>query len=250
MTKREQITINAEITALVKRKLETSEPWTPKEIAVAQQYSGDGGLLKDSRGMLYEFYTPHDIVGAMWSLAYEHGFTDGNILEPSCGVGRFLHYVDPTNNYADAFEWSGDNDTSYQIAKATYPFANIYNDQFETIFYENGVRQPRAEKYDLVIGNPPYGQFDGYYASKKLEGKVFPGRTYDQYFMWAGIKLLKKDGLLVFIIPSTFLDNDGSYESFKDTIYEMADLVSAYRLPRNVFDYTQYQTDIVVFKKR
>jgi type I restriction-modification system DNA methylase subunit len=250
MTRSAQIKLNQEITALVQRKVVSGEPWTPAEIQVAQQYSGDGGLVKTTRGALYEFYTPDEIVSRMWALAYKFGFKSGNILEPSVGIGRFLHYVDPTNCYVDAFEFSKDNDTSYQIAKATYPWANIRCDYFESIWYDGNKRINTAERYDLVIGNPPYNEFTGRYAAKNLEGSWFPGFTYDQYFIWAGIELLKSGGLLVMIIPSGLLSTGNKYEAFKDVIYAKADLMAAYRLPEKVFDYTQYQTDIVVFKKR
>lgn len=244
------IQLNADIAALVNSKQQQGASFTPNEIAYIQQYVGAGGLGIGSRGALYEFYTPETIVAYMWALAYHHGFSTGSILEPSCGTGRFLQYVDHTNNYVDAYEYSKDNDTSYQIAKATYPWANITNDYFESIFYQNNKRVGTSKRYDLVIGNPPYGTFTGFYSGKAREGKHFSGNTYDQYFIWAAIQLLNKGGLCVMIIPSTFLDNSSSYEKFKDELYTQADLIDAYRLPRNVFDNTQIQTDIVIFKKR
>lgn len=243
--------LNDEISLLVVKKLLNKERWTQEEIAFAQLYTGDGGLKgAQSRGILYEYYTPYEIVSRMWTLAKEAGFKTGNILEPSCGIGRFLHYVDPSTNNVDAFEWSKDNDTSFQIARATYPWANIDNSPFESIFYQGNVRTGRTEQYDLVIGNPPYGEFTGFYASKAYEGSIAKRvgiRTYDQYFLWAGIELLKPGGVLVYIIPSTFLDGD--YRDFKETIYSNASLLAAYRMPRGLFDATDIQTDIVVFKK-
>jgi type I restriction-modification system DNA methylase subunit len=217
-----------------------------------QEYTGAGGLIKEGaneRGILYEYYTPYPIIEAMWALAYKHGFTSGHILEPSCGVGRFLRYVDPTLNTVDAYEFSKDNNTSYLIAKACFPWANITFNYFESIFYEGNKRVGAKPKYDLVIGNPPYGKFSGLYASNAREGKHFSAKTYDQYFIQAGLTLLKPDGLLVFIVPSTFLQS-GGHEKAKKEITEIAKLVDAYRLPEGMFDKTGIMTDIVVFKKK
>lgn len=217
-----------------------------------QQYSGDGGLLKfkQSRDSLYAYYTPYPIVEAMWQLAYKYGFTSGKILEPSAGIGRFIKYVDPTANTVDAYQFSKDTDTSFLICKACYPWVNISNDYFESIFYKDNKRVAPEPSYDLVIGNPPYGAFSGLYAGPKREGRVFPGVTYDQYFIWAGIELLKAGGLLVFIIPSTFLQNNSNYGPFKQWLTENAELMEAYRLPKGVFDFTEIMTDIIVFKKK
>jgi type I restriction-modification system DNA methylase subunit len=145
---------------------------------------------------------------------------------------------------------------SYHICKNTYPFARIFNAQFESHFYRGEKRIERSQEYDLVIGNPPYGKFTGYYSGPNRERrkvaseKLFKGATYDQYFMWAGIKLLKPGGLCIMIVPSDFLQNASSYERVKRDIYEMADLVDAYRMPSGLFDFTQITTDILVFKKR
>tara|TARA_R110000822_G_scaffold146194_1_gene285203 strand:- start:14952 stop:15701 length:750 start_codon:yes stop_codon:yes gene_type:complete len=247
---KKQALINNEITQLVQQKVTSGSPWTLDEVKRAQLFSGAGGVTTGVRGSLYEFYTPDYIVASMWAMAYKHGFKNGKILEPSCGTGNFLRYVDPTNNFVDAYEYSKDDDTGYQIAKATYPFVNIKKDHFESIFYQGNTRVGSNKKYDLVIGNPPYGKFSGTYAGKAREGKHFTGVTYDQYFIWAAIELLEKNGLCIMIIPSKFLENATNYEAFKDDIYSRADLVDAFRLPRSTFTDTQTQPDIVVFKKR
>lgn len=251
MTKSEQRNRNAEIALFMKNRVIAPAPWTLDEIAWIQTYAGDGGMGLDTRGILFEFYTPHELVSRMWGLAHKYGFTGGDILEPSCGIGRFLQYVDPSNSSVDAYEFSKDNDTSFQIAKASYPWANISCDYFESIFYGGtNKRVGTSKRYDLVIGNPPYSKFSGYYAANDYEGKIFPGVTYDQYFIWAGVELLKAGGLLIFIIPSTFLDNKTNYNTFKEGIAEKADLLDAYRCPMSVFEFTQTQTDIIVLRKR
>ena len=149
-----------------------------------------------------------------------------------------------------AYEYSKDNNISFRIAQISFPFANITNDYFESIFYEGNKRVGKSNIYDLVIGNPPYGEFSGAYAGNKREGNKTLARTYEQYFMWAGIELLKQGGLLCYIIPSTFLDNSGSYEKFKDLLFEKSELIDAYRMPKGAFDKTDLQTDIILLRKK
>jgi len=258
---KQQQQLNEQITELVKSKVASGGNWSLDEIRFIQQYTGDGGMkIENSRGILYEYYTPKAICSRMVQLAYDHGFVGGNVLEPAVGIGRFLQYLDPSNCYVDAYEFADRddktgklNDTSFQICKATYPWANIKNIEFESIFYAGNERVGHAAEYDLVIGNPPYGEFLGNYSGKRRERRDalgFKSGTYDQYFMWAGIQLLNPGGLLIFIVPSAFLSNDASYNKFKNKLYKQADLIDAYRMPQRLFDFTGIGTDIVVFKKR
>lgn len=245
--------LNQEIANLIKRKDEAEEPYSIDDIEFIQQYVGDGGLIREgvsTRGTLYEYYTPLNIVEKMWGLVYDAGFSNGMILEPSIGIGRFIRYIDPAVNTVDAYEYSKDNNISFRIAQISFPFANITNDYFESIFYEGNKRVGKSNIYDLVIGNPPYGEFSGAYAGNKREGNKTLARTYEQYFMWAGIELLKQGGLLCYIIPSTFLDNSGSYEKFKDLLFEKSELIDAYRMPKGAFDKTDLQTDIILLRKK
>jgi len=167
----------------------------------------------------------------MWGLAYKHGFSSGHILEPSVGIGRFLRYLDFTQSTVDAYEWAGEGNTiSFDICRACFPKANVTNDYFESMFYDGNSRVgSRNKSYDLIIGNPPYGKFDGFYAGR--EKKHTLATTYDGYFLEKGIQLLNENGLLVFIIPSTFLDNDNAYSDLKERIHSQANMVDAYRMP-------------------
>lgn len=245
-----QATLNAEIAAFIERKDAAGESYTLEDINYIQQFTGDGGQGTETRGALYEYYTPNYIIEKMWGLVFDNGFTSGNILEPSCGIGRFLRYVDPAVSSVTAYEYSKDTTTGFRIAQISYPFVNFINNYFETIFYKDNKRVGAPADFDLAIGNPPYGAFDGKYSGSKREGGIFPGRTYDQYFIWAAIQLLKPGGLVCFIIPSSFLENDGSYEEFKTELETQAELIDAYRLPRGVFDFTEIQPDIVLFRKK
>lgn len=249
---KQQAILNKEIAAFVREKVASGDVWHKDELDYVQQYTGAGGLNMEGAtdtGILSEFYTPDIIVQRMWALAVKHGFTTGRILEPSAGTGRFLRYVDPANSTVKAFEL---DEVSGNILKACFPWADVTIGEFETMFYPDGPGrarvQPKAD-YDLVIGNPPYGDRSGKYQGKGLEGGYTLARTIDQYFIEKGVGLLKQGGLLVFIIPSSFLSNEGSYNTFKEALMERCELVDAYRMPLGVFDFTSVASDIIVLRK-
>ncbi len=210
-------------------------------------YEGAGGLAKegiDSTGILSEFYTPEPIIEKMWGLAKKYGFKkDGKVLEPSCGVGRFLEFHNPV--LVDAYEI---DKYSHFIASAKFPKATIYHKSFEELFFLNGNSIPATPKYDLVIGNPPYGDYRSKFS--KTEKERTGVSKIEQYFIHAGIELLNKGGLLIMIVPSYFQRNEQNYNTAKTNILEMAELVDAYRLPNDVFPNTYVGTDILVFKKK
>jgi type I restriction-modification system DNA methylase subunit len=184
----------------------------------------------------------------MWGLAYKFGFTGGRMLEPSVGIGDFLK-VAPMNVEVVAYEI---NPYSATICQLLYPQAEVHNSSFETIFF-NGFKHLKGNHniglFDLVIGNPPYGEFTGKYAGMG-EKKFTKAKEYDHYFITRGIDLLRPGGLLVFIIPSSFLDSAKSHSEVKKRIASKAELKDAYRLPNGIFKSTDVGTDIVVFKKR
>lgn len=241
---------NEQIAAL----LAQGGPYTPEQLEQMQQYSGSGGLwradVRPGAAELYEYYTPDEVVARMWALAYKYGFTVGRVLEPSAGVGRFIRYADPTNCTVRAFEI---NETSGGILKACYPWADVTIGPFETIFYPDGPKGKRAippADFDLVIGNPPYGDRDGRMQGPLLEGRHTQALTLDQYFIEKGVDLLKSGGLLVFIIPSGFLDNGNKYNRLKERLADKCTLVDAYRMPMSLFEFTGIATDIIVLQRK
>lgn len=250
MPSKSQYQLNKEIEEFVLAK---KTAYTQEEIAYVNRYSGYGGMwsfdadLADNpaRG-LYEYYTPIAAIEKMVGLAQKYGFKKGRILEPSCGIGRFLHYFDMDENEIVAVE---PDKVSYAIAKANFPKATIWNMTFNELFVDRrGNAKSSAlwkERYNLVIGNPPYGSFQGRFTTQ--EKKVTDARSYVEYFILRGLMTLQKGGLLIYIIPSGFLDGDTT--PAKEKIAEIGSLIDAYRLPKSIFDQTDIQTDIVVFQK-
>ncbi len=213
-----------------------------------KKYTGAGGLEKqgaEGKGLLSEYYTPHNIVKKMWDLVKQYVNTDGaKVLEPSVGIGRFLENA-PQNTNFDVVEM---NPVSAKITKILYPDANVTTGEFQEKFINKNTNTPVksvSPEYDIVIGNPPYGAYSGRYKGLG-EGKNIA--RLEHYFIKRGLDTLKENGVLVYIIPSSFLD--GSITKVKQEISAQAEILDAYRLPENSFDTTSIGTDIIVLRKR
>lgn len=245
-----RIELNRKIETLLKENGTDRLKYSEKELELLGTYSGYGGskLSEVNKGLLYEYYTPDEIIKFMWGFAIKHGYNSGAVLEPSCGIGKFLEYA-PKNSRIEAYEI---NRFSAQIAQLLYPHASIHHKSFEQLFFNGNIYLKgnfRTEPFDLVIGNPPYGSFSGKFAGmgEKKRTKAF---TYDQYFLTRGIDLLVSGGLLVFVIPQSFLDNSSKYIPLKQNLASKAEFLEARRLPHGIFQHTEVGTDIVVFRKK
>ena len=219
----------------------------PEEIKLwLKQYAGAGGLEKqgaEGKGLLTEYYTPEDIVKKMWELTSQYVNTDGSkVLEPSVGIGRFLEFA-PENTTVDAVEI---NPVSAKITELLYPNANVTVGEFQQNFVKNNKPIKNVEqKYDIVIGNPPYGVYEGVYKGLG-EGKGH--LRLETYFIERGLDTLKENGVMSFIVPSSFLDSK-SGAKWKQNIATKGTLLDAYRLPEKTFDTTSIGTDILVIRK-
>lgn len=249
--KQSQFDLNKEIESFIDKKDKDGSYYNEEEKNYIRQYTGSGGLLKEGasgRGALYEYYTPELVVKKMWDMAYHYGYDGGSILEPSVGTGNFLKYA-PKGAIIYGFET---NHYSARIAQILYPHAHIHEKAFESLFFAGNIHL--KDKFNhplcsLVIGNPPYGEFTGKYAG--MGEKQHTGATeYDQYFMLRGLYLLKENGLLVFLIPSSFITNQSKFNKVKEKIAAKAELIDLYRLPARVFETTDIGTDIIVLRKK
>lgn len=251
MKKKNQYDLNKEIEAFIDEKDKSGSYYTEEERNYLRQYTGSGGLLKQGaadRGALYEYYTPDEVVKKMWDIAYHFGYSGGKVCEPSVGTGNFLRYA-PENAIVFGFET---NHYSARIAQILFPQAHIYEKAFETLFFAGNVHlKDKFENpgYNLIIGNPPYGEFTGKYAG--MGEKQHTGATeYDQYFIVRGLDVLEPGGLLVLLIPSTFMTNGSKYQKVKEKIAAKAELLDCYRLPGRIFETTDIGTDILVLKRK
>ena len=223
--------------------------------------SRDVGQGKDADvGLKYEFFTPASLCRIMWGLAYKHS---GNIdikdvLEPSMGAGTFISQA-PLNVNVDGYDI---NKYCYMINKILYTDKrfNFYHDSFERLFIQGNrsVMGDVTPMYDLVIGNPPYGTYQGEYSvlgNAKSEKKHTKADNFIDYFISRGLDLLRPDGLLIYVIGSLpvfgslpFLETE--MKSSKRKIMGKCDLVDAYRLGTSMFEFTKVDADIIVLRKK
>lgn len=254
-----QYELNKAIEDFVKMLGPYSDNYTSDQKAFIKKYSGYGGLSKygpGGKGAFFEYYTPVAVIRKMWALAYKYGYKGGSILEPSVGTGEFLAFA-PPNAKITGFEIS---EHSATICKVLYPEANIVIEPFEKQFIakNNVTLKDKIEpKYDLVIGNPPYGSFD-VVKSRYMnmgEDKFTEAKNYAEYFMRRSMDLLKPNGLLVFIIGASIegggtLFLDSGLTPVKEYLAQHCDLLDAYRLPDAVFERTGVTSEIVVLQKK
>ncbi|MDD5688516.1 MAG: JAB domain-containing protein [Elusimicrobia bacterium] len=242
---------NEQIEELIKLK----NTFTEDEKNILMQYTGSGGLEKqgaEGRGLLDEYYTPIPVIEKIWQIIdnYVDMKEPLNILEPSIGKGAFLYGRDfNMDTIITGYEVSP---ISSKIAHALLTendgcSVKIFNEPFESIFMdERGtkIQHKFTNSYDLVIGNPPYGDHRGRYKGLGEEPSI---HEYDQYFLKRSLELVKEDGIVVFVMPSGFLRKKNNYA--KEEISKLGFLLDAHRLPNAIFPTTDIGTDIVIFKK-
>lgn len=210
---------------------------------------------KEGREILNAFFTPLEICEKMWELAKLHGYENGYVLEPSVGTGNMLVHA-PDQSKCVGLETS---ERFFVEVKERLPKATFHNIYFEQVFlnpdrfrddYKGDTTWLSQYPFDLVIGNPPYGKFTGRYASyfpRKGEPKF---TTYEFFFIWYGLKLLKKGGLLVYIVPQNFLNSGFNfYKKQKADILKVGELIDAYEMG-GIFKDTKVPTHILIFRKK
>ena len=230
--------IVSSITDIVDGKVVITGEVTDDIKAIIRGYKS-GGVAKQGRGILDEYYTDGKIVDAVNMLIapYFKGAKNVRVLEPSVGVGNFIEAVDniPTSEI-QAFEI---NDTTARIAKILYPGIDVNLRSFETEFIdESGNKKPLPKKFNLVIGNPPYGSHRGLYKGLGEESKI---SRYEDYFVKRSLDVLEDGGVLAMVLPSSWIDRHTKYGGYT--------IEAAYRLPSGAFEATQVGTDIVILKK-
>jgi type I restriction-modification system DNA methylase subunit len=250
-----QYQLNQEIEAFIRDKDNKNERFSRADIDFIGRYEGSGGQGSKGakgEGILYEFYTPDYIVDLMWELAYRYGFDGkGNILEPAIATGRLIRPALDKENCV-GFEI---NPISARITEITYPGATIHKGYFETAFLQPPRFTTRLKDkltwqpkypFSLVIGNPPYGKYKNKYSSYFSSPKM---HQIELFFMFYGLQMLKSGGLLIYLTSSNFLRNGISYNSEKEEIGKIADILDAYRLPP-VFRFSEVPIDIIVIKRK
>ena len=226
---------------------------TADDKALLAQFVGAGGTKdkknkRDNNGVLYEFYTPRVVVNKVWQLVDKYlPQQNKTCIEPSSGIGRFAE------NRPEKFTMFEFEEDSARIAKILHPDAEVVQGAFEKNFMRDGrFAGKNFEKFDCAVGNPPYGDYTGFFKGQG-EGKGFT--RYDQYFVSRTLDTLKDNGILAFVMPSNFLSSDDpKFQKAKEIIASKGKLLEAWRLPNGVFQLdvksgTNVGTDIVIIRK-
>ena len=253
---------NDNITAIKTLKQIESEnrSASPEEQEILSQYVGWGGLADyfDERHSKYNelksvltdeeyaaarsttlnaHYTSPVIIKEMYTALSNMGFTEGNILESSCGIGNFMGLI-PDKMSNSKFYGVEIDDLTGRIAKQLYQKNEIIIDGFENTKFNDNT-------FDVAIGNVPFGNY-------RVNDTVYNKYSFliHDYFFAKNIDKVRPGGMLALITSKGTLDKADS--KCRRYLAERADLIGAVRLPDNAFKSagTDVTTDIIFLQKR
>ena len=234
---------------------------TAEEQAVLAQYVGWGGLadffdeknpryseLKDlltdaeyaaaRESTLTAFYTPPVVIRGIYAALGQMGFTQGNILEPACGIGNFLGMLPESMSGSKLYGVELD-DLSGRIARQLYQKSSIAVQGYEkTAFPDNF--------FDVAIGNVPFGQF--HVPDKRYDRLNFP---IHEYFIAKALDQVRPGGVIAVVTSSYTMDKRTA--SARKYLAQRSELLGAIRLPNNAFKAaagTEVVSDILFLQKR
>lgn len=241
LTKGEILKIREEVKKLLATKKD--EDFTESDKALLRQYEGAGGTGEEgasNSGVLYEYYTPQNVINKVWQLVDKYNpRQDKTVIEPSSGIGRFAE------GRKEPFTMFELEEESARINRILHPDATIKQGAFQENFMNGGMFAGKNfEKFDVAVGNPPYGRYSGRYKGKG-EGKEHS--RYEEYFIDRTLDTLKDGGILAMVVPSSFLRSGNT--KIKEKLEGKGQLLEAWRLPNGTFGTTGVGTDIIVMRK-
>jgi len=187
---------------------------------------------------LTAFFTPKTVIGSVYKTVLDMGFKQGNILEPSMGIGNFIGSIPEQMNQSKFYGVELDR-VSGRIGRLLYPNSDIQIKGFEETGFSNNF-------FDLVIGNVPFGDF-------KVNDRAYNQNNFliHDYFFAKSIDKVRSGGVIAFITSSGTMDKKD--ESIRKYINARAEFLGAIRLPNDTFKGvagTEVTSDIIFLKKR
>lgn len=214
-----------------------------------------GGQWKEARSFLKEnlsqaeyeaarestltaFYTQRTVIDGVYKTLSDMGFKQGNILEPSMGVGNFIGNIPDEMNKSKFYGVELDS-VSGRIGKLLYPESDIQIKGFEETSFSNNF-------FDVAIGNVPFGEY-------KVNDREYNKNNFliHDYFFAKSIDKVRNGGIIAFITSSGTMDKKD--ESVRRYLAARAEFLGAIRLPNDTFKGvagTEVTSDIIFLKKR
>ena len=187
---------------------------------------------------LNAFYTSPTVIRSMYEALENMGLKQGNILEPSCGVGNFMGLIPESMNKAKMYGVELDP-VSGKIAKQLYQKNKIAVQGFEETSYPDSF-------FDCVIGNVPFGSYQ--VSDRRYDRHHF---MIHDYFIAKSLDLIRPGGVVAVVTSSGTMDKQNP--AVRQYIANRAELLGAIRLPNNAFQRnanTSVVSDILFFQKR
>ncbi|MBR6984042.1 MAG: DEAD/DEAH box helicase family protein, partial [Ruminococcus sp.] len=206
--------------------LELSTVLTPDEYASARE------------SVLTAFYTPPVVISAIYKAMEQMGFREGNILEPSCGIGHFIGML-PEGMRSSRMYGVEIDTISAGIAQQLYQRTSIAPQPFEQANIPDSF-------FDAVVGNVPFGDFR--VSDKRYDKNKF---LIHDYFFAKSLDKLRPGGVMALITSKGTMDKESP--AVRKYIAQRADLIGAIRLPNNTFKGnagTEVVSDILILQKR
>ena len=201
--------------------------------------------LKSS--VLTAFYTPKEVTDAIACALKEYNVTPSRVLEPSAGMGAFISSVKEQTPQADVMAFEKDLLTG-KLLSYLYPDEKIRVEGFEKI------EKPFNGTFDLAISNVPFGEvavFDPSFETRGNQVYRSAQRTVHNYFFLKGLDSVRDGGIVAFITSQGVMNSQRN-EAIRLEMLREARLVSAIRLPNNLFTEnanTEVGSDLIILQK-
>ena len=216
---------------------ETKSAWA-KEYAELKTLLSEEEYISARESTLNAHYTSPVIIQEIYRTLQRMGFTKGNLLEPSMGIGNFFGMLPETMRESHLYGVELDSLTG-RIARLLYPKANITGDGYEKTAFPN-------DFFDAAVGNVPFGQYK--VADKKYDKFNF---LIHDYFFGKTLDQVRPGGVIAFVTSKGTMDKENP--KVRKYIAQRAELLGAVRLPNTAFKAnagTEVTSDILFLQKR
>ena len=188
--------------------------------------------------VLTAFYTPPAVISAIYKAMEQMGFREGNILEPSCGIGNFIGMLPESMKEAKMYGVEIDK-VSAGIAQQLYQKTSIATQPFEEANVPDSF-------FDAIVGNVPFGDI-------RINDRRYNKHNFliHDYFFAKSLDKLRPGGVMALVTSKGTMDKENS--AVRKYIAQRADLLGAIRLPNNTFKGnagTEVVSDILILQKR